>query len=737
MKRRLLFSAPSLCTPSCLCYKGQMKKYRIWLEALLALIFGIIVIFPAVSCSSGPAEQPNIVLILVDDMGWSDLGCYAHDDFHETPSIDRMASEGMRFTNGYAACAVCSPTRASIMSGQHPARLKITDWIPGHSTGNDSHITPKYRYELPLETETLAEKLKAAGYTTLHVGKWHLGESERYWPEHQGFDVNSGGHSKGAPGSYHFPYAKLSETTEWTNLNLPPGSVEGDYLTDFLTESALSLMEDAVSDDKPFFLNMCYYTVHTPLEGKPELKDKYGKKLEAGGYHKKNIDYASMIQSLDENVGKIMARLDDLGIAESTLVVLTSDNGALAGGSFNGNFPLREGKGTHYEGGIRVPYIFRWPGKVTAGYVSNEVIISPDLYPTILEVALVEPGNQAEDDSISLAPLLSNPDANLEREAVFWHYPHYHRGQPVSVVRSGSYKLLEFLEEGNCELYNLETDIGEQVDLAETEPEKTAELLHILRRWKAGVGADPLLDRTPENERFAREGSGWIGSNNIKNPPVLRIRDDGFAEFYTFNEAEIYYSLDGSDPERIESRLYEDPLDISEGGVVKVRSWSPDGQVSDIEEFVFKAPRDQWSIRLESAGSSGSLDLAADSKEGTFWESEFSGEPVSLLIDMGRERTLGGFSYQPARREVYGTIERNSLEDTTRGAIDRYRLLGSKDGEAWETLSEGNFEYRKYAFLDAKVIDFSQPANCRYLKFQAISVINEGDTVNVQDLAVF
>jgi len=676
-------------------------------------------------------------LILVDDMGWTDLGCYSTDDFHETPSIDRMASEGLRFTNGYASCAVCSPTRASIMSGQYPARLKITDWIPGHSTGNEGHITPKYRYELPLETVTLAEKLKGAGYATWHVGKWHLGESEQYWPRHQGFDVNAGGHSKGAPGSYHFPYAKLTEATEWTNLNLPSGSAEGDYLTDFLTDSALDLIEKSAGKDEPFFLNMCYYTVHTPLEGKPGLNGKYGKKLEEGDYQQKNIDYASMVQSLDENVGRILNKLDEMGMAEDTLVILTSDNGSLAGGNFNGSLPLREGKGTHYEGGIRVPYIFRWPGKVAAGTVSDEVIISPDLNPTILEVAHLETEPESRDDSVSLAELFANPDAELERNAVFWHYPHYHRGMPVSVVRSGKYKLLEFLEEGDCELYNLEADIGEQVNLVEQEPEITAELLKKLHQWKSEVGAAPLLDRAPETEQYAREGSGWIGSNNIKNPPVLRMKDEELAEFYTFNEAEIYYTLDGSDPVRNSSPRYSAPLDISEGGVVRVRSWSPDGQVSDIEEFVFRAPRDKWNLSFRDSALSGDPGLAVDPEKGTFPEASITDAPVSLVIDMREERALRGFIYQPARREVLGTIKRNSLEDTTRGAIEKYRLLGSPDGEAWNVLSEGSFKYRKYAFLDAKKIDLAEPASCRYLKFEAISAINGGDTVNVEDFSVY
>ena len=715
-----------------------MNRNRTGVFSFVAFFLLLVLVVLSVSCTKNKdLEKPNIILILVDDMGWTDLGCYAGDDFHETPSIDRMASEGLRFTDGYAACAVCSPTRASIMSGQYPARLRITDWIPGHSTGTETHITPKYRYELPLETVTLAERLKTAGYNTYHVGKWHLGESEQYWPQHQGFDVNSGGHSKGAPGSYHFPYAKLTEATEWTNLNLPDGGKKGDYLTDFLTDSALSLIEKSVGTGDPFFLNMCYYTVHTPLEGKPDLNDKYGRKLEDGAYGQKNIDYASMVQSLDENVGRIMEKLDELDIAGNTLLVLTSDNGSLAGGSFDGSYPLREGKGTHYEGGIRVPYIFRWPGKVAAGAVSDEVIISPDLFPSILEVAGLEPEPDSRNDSVSLVPLFDNPDNSLERNAVFWHYPHYHRGMPVSVIRSGNYKLLEFLEEGNCELYNLETDIGETINLAEQEPGKTSELLAKLHNWKKQVGASPLLDRSPETEKYARQGSGWAGSNNIKNPPVPRITADKMVEFYTFNEAEIFYTLDGSDPDRSSSSRYKDPLDMKDGGVLRVRSWSPEGQVSDIEEFVFRAPRDQWKISCLPQKDKSEPALAVDPEKGTFLEAPITDGPVSLVIDMQEERNLKGFIYQPARREVLGTIERGSLEDTTRGAVDEYRLLGSKNGETWDVLAEGSFKYRKYAFLDAKRIDFEAALRCRYLKFEAISAIHGGDTVNVEDLSVF
>lgn len=682
-------------------------------------------------------QKPNIVLILVDDLGWTDLGCYAEDDFHETPHIDGLATQGLRFTNGYATCAVCSPTRASIMSGQYPARLQITDWIPGHSTGTDAHITPKYRYELPLETDTLAERLKEAGYDTYHVGKWHLGESEQYWPLNQGFDVNVGGHSKGAPGSYHFPYAKLDKATEWTTLNLPEGGTNGDYLTDTLTDSALSLIERSSEKETSFFLNMCYYTVHTPLEGKPELIEKYGTKFEDGSYSRKNIDYASMVQSLDENVGKILSKLDELGISNNTLVVLTSDNGALAGGRYNGSLPLREGKGTHYEGGIRVPYIFRWPGKIPAKSESAEVIISSDLYPTILEAAGVHADAGTTADSLSLRPLLNDPDLSLDREAVYWHYPHYHAGKPVSVVRSGYYKLMEFLEEGDCELYDLESDIGEKVNLAAREPEKAAELLEMLHQWKKDTGASPLMDRTPETEKYARQGSGWAGSNNLKNPPVLKMADKHLAELYTFNEAEIYYTLDGSCPGR-DSAVYTSSLDLKAGALIRARSYSPDGQVSDIEEFVIKAPTENWSINVSTPSPPGFINLAIDQQPGTFWEAGFTaGDPINFIIDMGESNELRGFLYQPARREFYGTVERNALEDTTYGAIQDYQLLASPGGATWEPVVEGSFNYRKYAFLDPKRINFTDPVTCRYLKFVALSSINESDKVNVEDFSVF
>ena len=440
---------------------------------LLAFLF-----FAGSGCKqkSDSAKKPNVIILLVDDMGWSDLGCYAQDDFHETPRIDKLASEGIRFTNAYATCAVCSPTRASIMSGKYPARIKITDWIPGHSTGNKEFITPKYRYEMPLSETTLAEALKAGGYQTFHVGKWHLGEHEQYWPLAHGFDVNIGGHAKGAPGSFYFPYAKLNPSHDWTNLNLPDGHKEGDYLTDKLTDHALDLIDNAAKSDKPFFLNMAYYVVHVPLEGKLDLVEKYKHKFENGKYEHKNFHYAAMVQSLDESVGRILDKLKELNIEEETFIVLTSDNGGLDGGPFNGNAPLRGGKGTHYEGGIREPFIIRWPGKVAAGAESAQIVTSTDIYPTILEVAgLAIPENQGQDGT-SLKPLFEAPEKSLGRDEVFWHYPHYHRGRPVSVIRSGDFKLMEFLEDGRLELYNLKEDIGEQHNLAESMPEKANEL---------------------------------------------------------------------------------------------------------------------------------------------------------------------------------------------------------------------------------------------------------------------
>ena len=426
------------------------------------------------------AEKPNIVFLLVDDLGWTDFGCFG-SDLYETPNIDRLCNDGMKFTNGYAACTVCSPTRAAVMTGKYPVRTGITNWISG----------PTMR--LHHEETTLAEALRDGGYQTWHVGKWHLAprgadEVEDYYPEHQGFDVNIGGNHWGAPGTYFHPYHSKRKTMG----KLPPGGKEGDYLTDRLTDEALKLIDNR--NDKPFFLSFWYYNVHTPIQGRPDLVKKYQGILADGKKRRhRNATYAAMIESVDESVGRISAKLKELGLADNTIIILTGDNGGLdRNGNPTENIPLRAGKGSAYEGGTRVPTIIKWPGVTKPGSVSDEPVISIDYYPTLLEITGIKgvSAHNANVDGISLTPVLRNAKASLNRESLFWHYPHNHGGgsRKYGSIRKGNLILVEHYTSGVLELYDLNKDLSQQKDLSTELPEKTQELHKEFRAWLKSVG---------------------------------------------------------------------------------------------------------------------------------------------------------------------------------------------------------------------------------------------------------
>ena len=458
----------------------------------------------ALSFGQQPARKGrklNFVFFLIDDMGWKDLGCYG-STFYETPNIDRLAREGMRFTDAYAACPVCSPTRASIVAGKYPARLGITQWI-----GGPNEPTP-YRHYLPLEEVTIAEALKEAGYATGFVGKWHLAPPGQdniadFYPDHQGFDVNIGGDSSGAPPTYFWPYEKKRRLD-----TLPPGGQEGEYLTDRLTGESLKFLE--ANRDKPFLLYLSHYAVHTPIEAKPVLIEKYQTKAGDlpkteepkfvtmyGRYKTRqaqdNPVYAGMVQSVDESVGRVLKKLDELGVADSTAIIFMSDNGGLSTVPREGptcNLPLRAGKGWLYEGGIREPMLIKWPGVVRPGSVCSEPVTSTDFYPTMLQMAGLPLKPKQHVDGVSLVPLLKG-DGKLKRQAIYWHYPHYHGSgnKPSAAVRAGDYKLIEWYEDNSVELYNLKDDIGELHDLAGRMPEKAVELRGLLHRWLKQVKA--------------------------------------------------------------------------------------------------------------------------------------------------------------------------------------------------------------------------------------------------------
>ncbi|AKJ65363.1 sulfatase-like hydrolase/transferase [Kiritimatiella glycovorans] len=445
----------------------------------------------ALQCHAAPRpERPNMVLFVVDDLGWRDTGAYG-SRYYETPTIDRLAEEGVRFTRAYAAAAMCSPTRAALMTGRNPARLHLTNWIPGWNAGRALPLRePDWTPFLKLDETTLAEVFHAHGYATGHIGKWHLGDGAARTADHHGFEVNVGGYWE--PGGGGRPYTYFSP---YRNPMLPDGPA-GEYLTDRLTDEALAFMDAHAQE--PFFLHLSHFAVHAPLQGKPELERKY--------YAKPRLDqragdrtarYAAMIESVDESLARVLAKLGELGLAEKTVVVFTSDNGGLH--LATSNAPLRAGKATAYEGGLRIPLIFRAPGTVRPGTVCDEPVITHDLYPTLLGLAGLEDAKGHEIDGLDLTPLLRGT-GGLARESLHWHFPHYHPySPPYSVILRGRWKLIEYLEDNALELYDLENDPGEEHNLARSHAEKAEALHRRLAAWREEVGAqmptpDPAFD---------------------------------------------------------------------------------------------------------------------------------------------------------------------------------------------------------------------------------------------------
>ncbi|HZJ15331.1 MAG TPA: sulfatase [Chthoniobacteraceae bacterium] len=462
-----------------------LTRYR---QVVLSLVISLLNL-PWVYAA--PQAQPNVVLILADDLGWTDLSCYG-SDFYETPHIDRLARDGMRLTQAYSACTVCSPTRAAILTGKYPARLHVTDWIPGLPPENPKLRVPDWTKYLPLEEITIARALRSAAYVTASIGKWHLGKEE-YYPEKHGFDINVAGSSAPAPPSYFAPY-KIA--------TLPEGP-QGEYLTDRLGEEAARFIDQ--HKDKRFFLYVPLFAVHMPIQGKEALVEKYRTKKHPG-LKQTNAIYAAMIESMDDAVGRIRRKLDELKLADRTVVVFASDNGGRV--PTTSNLPLRVGKGSCYEGGTRVPLIVHWPGVTKSGSVCETPVISMDLYPTILEITGQKGATGKSVDGISLVSLLRQ-DGELLRDALFWHYPHYQHYQlggttPYGAVRAGDFKLIEFFDDMRVELYNLREDIGEQRNLAAELPAKVDELRARLHAWRKEVGAQ-MPARNPSYDPSKRE----------------------------------------------------------------------------------------------------------------------------------------------------------------------------------------------------------------------------------------
>jgi len=449
------------------------------------------------------ARPPNVILIVVDDLGWADLGCYGAD-LHETPNIDALARQGMRFTDAYAASPICSPTRASIMTGKYPARLRMTIWYEASQEKPPSDrllVPPRTRGNLPLGELTIAEKLRDRGYLTAHIGKWHLGDAAHY-PEVHGFDLNIGGTFWGAPSMFFYPYrGRWSRSEEIRYVPHLEFGHEGEYLTDRLTDEALRVIQRA--GEKPFFLHLAYHSVHTPIEAPGADVERFAAKVQPGLNHQ-NPTYAAMVASVDRNVGRVLTKLAETGNSQDTIVLLTSDNGGFInvhrGQRVTNNSPLRSGKGSLYEGGVRVPLIVRWLGVTPAGTQCTEPVVSTDLHATV-DVMTDPDGKNLAVDGLSLAPLLEDPQTSLDREAIYFHYPHYYpTTTPVGAVRAGKWKLLEYFEDRRIELYNLESDVGEQTNLAKQHADVAHALREKLHTWRNELNAQmpqPNKDATP------------------------------------------------------------------------------------------------------------------------------------------------------------------------------------------------------------------------------------------------
>ena len=459
-----------------------MKHISFWVLVLLVTV--------SISCRKNEVPLPNIVLIVADDLGWKDVG-FMGSSYYETPNLDRLAREGIAFEQAYAPAANCAPSRACLMTGMYSTAHGI--YTVGSSERGDSRtrrIVPvKNKTILRSDFFTLAEALQEAGYTTASIGKWHLGED----PCSQGFEKNVGGSERGHPHSYFAPYGGPI-------LEAP----EGEYLTDRLTDEAIGFMRQ--NSHRPFFLYMPYYAVHTPIQAKDSLEQKYVKK--GGRDCQSHSAYAAMVDNLDRCIGLLMAELDQSGLRENTLVIFTSDNGGIR--EISCQDPLRAGKGSYYEGGIRVPLVFSWPGKIKPGNRVEDPVIHLDFFPTLMKLTGIEA--PADLDGLSLWPLLTGK-RELQERALFFHFPVYlqayrtgyddgrdplFRTRPGSVVRKGEWKLHYYYEDGGVELYNLKSDPGERNNLADIHPDKKEELLHELREWLEEKDAPVTFEPNPE-----------------------------------------------------------------------------------------------------------------------------------------------------------------------------------------------------------------------------------------------
>ena len=489
--------------------KSKMKNLGIALVTfLIAAPFAV----------AEPAK-PNIVFIFIDDMGWGDLGCYGND-FIDTPRTDKLAVEGMRFTDFYASGAVCSPTRCAVQSGQNQARIGVTAHIPGHWRPFERVITPQTTMALPLDTITVAESLQAAGYRTGYVGKWHLGRGDRFGPDKQGYEFAAEINGAHLPGRF-----------KATNKNLPQPK-EGQFRTDYEAELCEQFIRE--HKDEPFFLMLSPYQVHIPLASKSELVAKYRKRAEERGRELPHPVYAAMVEEVDALVGRVVDAVEAKGLTERTMIVVTSDNGGLyrrydyrehADDTVSNLAPLRGEKGSLHEGGIRIPMIVKWPGKVAAGATCGEPAVSHDFYPTFVGAGGGKLPETQTIDGVSLLPLFADSDARLPRQAIHWHFPHYHHDRPASAIREGEWKLIEYLDgTGDVELHHLAEDLGETKNLATERKGKAADLQAKLKSWRSGVLArmpivNPSHDPARAHEWWSRRNGKPVDSDKRQRFP--------------------------------------------------------------------------------------------------------------------------------------------------------------------------------------------------------------------------
>lgn len=477
-------------------------QFRIFPSDLACAALLVLLVTFTANTAAGATAPKNVLILLADDLGAMDLGSYNPETFYETPNLDAFAKQGMRFTQGYSANPVCSPTRYSIATGRHPTRAGITNWIPGLRI--ERFVGAKLTIALPATDPTVAEMMHARGYHTGFAGKWHLGDAPAAWPDARGFEINRGGYGAGQPKSWFSPYE---------NPRLPDGP-PGEYLTERLADETCRMLDQFKADGRPFFISHWFYQVHTPLRAPEPLVAKYRAKAERLGLREQfgeeeqvfisntsprrvrlnqtHAVYAAMIEAMDTAAGRILRKLEELGLAEDTLVIFTSDNGGLSTseGHPTSNLPLRGGKGWVYEGGIRVPFLARWPGVTRAGTTSGVPVVSYDIAATALAIAGVTPKAGHVIDGVDLTPVLRGAES-LGREALFWHYPHYSNqgGFPGGAIRMGDWKLIERYEDGRVHLYNLHDDVGERDDLAAREPEQVKKMRDRFHVWYQETGA--------------------------------------------------------------------------------------------------------------------------------------------------------------------------------------------------------------------------------------------------------